>query len=98
MIALPVQLALAITPNPVRSGGEIQFSLPDATEGARLCIYDLAGRLLRDFGKTYVSPGVNEVRWDGTDDNGQPVMNGIYFIRLTVNDHQVRATKALVVR
>jgi FlgD Ig-like domain len=97
--ALPARLALhGLVPNPMRSAGQIAFSLPEAADRVRLCIYDLAGRLVRDFGENRGTAGLNRILWDGMDDRGTSVMNGIYFIRLTMNAHQVGAAKALVVR
>jgi len=37
----------------------------------------------------YSRPGRHEAFWDGTDQSGQPVASGIYFVQLTVNGQSV---------
>jgi hypothetical protein len=37
----------------------------------------------------YARPGRHEAFWDGTDQSGQPVASGIYFVQLTVNGQSV---------
>ena len=97
IVALPSKSGLQIKPNPVRSAGQISFVLSRDSD-TNLRIYDVAGRLMRDFGKKRGSIGVNGVQWDGTDAFGKPVKSGIYFLRLTIAEGEQLAAKALVVR
>ena len=71
------------TPNPLTIGaqGEIHFSLPGPGK-ATLEIFDLQGRLVKTLFNGSGKAGDNEVTWDGTDDSGRYVANGIYFYRL----------------
>jgi len=52
-------------------------------------IYSVDGRLVRvfrdfndDAGNPAISPGYHEVTWDGTDDTGLELANGVYFCRV----------------
>ena len=49
---------------------------------ARVSIFDVAGRLLRQFENKDYPQGDHVVRWDGRDGDGRRVPAGIYFVRL----------------
>lgn len=67
--AMPARLALdGISPNPMRGAGQITFSLPASSDRVRLSLYDLSGRLIRDFGDAKGVVGTNKVPWDGLDE------------------------------
>ncbi|MFH1144784.1 MAG: C39 family peptidase [Candidatus Eisenbacteria bacterium] len=77
---------IAATPNPLN--GETLIRLSTGPRGgskapARLAIYDLAGRCVRLLADPPSAPGVFETRWDGRDDEGRPVISGVYVLRLT---------------
>jgi hypothetical protein len=71
----------AVRPNPFRDGTSIEFSLPSRMN-ARLSIYDVAGRLIREFGRDTFDPGSHSIRWDGRDEQGENTAAGVYLIRL----------------
>ena len=91
-------IVYGVSPNPLPGAGKILFSVPVDAAEVRIRIYDLAGRLVRDFGGGSAARGLNSVVWEGSDDLGRQTPNGIYFIRLTVNDRDAGAAKALVSR
>ena len=65
-------------PNPFNPGTTIRIALPRA--GAVLIrIHDVQGRLVRTLVREQLSPGVHDVRWDGTDRTGRAVSSGTYF-------------------
>lgn len=73
---------LVASPLPYR-GGALRISLaPTAStiEGGEteVALYDLAGRRIRLL---TVAPGGTAVEWDGRDDDGIAVHNGLYFLR-----------------
>jgi hypothetical protein len=68
-------------PNPFNPRSTIEFAL--AKPGAAyLRIYDLAGRLVREFDLGERSAGVGTVQWLGDDQQGQSVSSGVYIVRL----------------
>jgi hypothetical protein len=69
-------------PNPFNPGTTIRFSLPEARE-VRVAVYDVEGRLVRSLINGLKPAGINQVPWDGIDNEGSPVASGIYFVRLT---------------
>jgi hypothetical protein len=62
-----------------------------------LSIYDVAGRLVRDFPVTSVEGGTVTIRWDGRAADGHPVPSGVYFARLT-HAAGVASKKLLLIR
>jgi type VI secretion system Hcp family effector len=75
-------ILLPPAPNPTQGRAEFRFSLP-ADSNAELALFDLRGRLVRQLhnGWTSVEPVV--AVWDGTDDQGVEVAQGMYVARLT---------------
>ena len=72
-------------PNPARGSCLIRYVLPEPSP-VTLRVYDVSGRVVRELGKGLRFAGANSVRWDGRDESGKPVVNGVYFYRLEVSD------------
>ena len=77
-------------PNPFSPNGgdrcRIVYSLSEATE-VSIEIYDFASRRVRRLLDSAPRDGDRNhgENWDGLDDDSQPVANGIYFYRVTVD-------------
>ena len=87
-------MLLGNTPNPVVTSTRIAFVLPDRGERVALAVFDATGRRVHTFRNAF-SPGMNEVQWDGTDDQGRRLPGGVYFCRLDVGE--VRFARRMVV-
>jgi len=99
LAALPARVALrGLFPSPMHSASAIVFDLPHSSNEVQVKVYDLSGRLVRDFGDFPGVSGRNQISWDGLSDQGVRVRNGIYFIHLAVDGRHEGAVKALVVR
>ena len=84
-----------MAPNPSR--GSISFAISNrSTVAAELYIVDVAGRRVRALGKVGASDVVNG-GWDGRDDNGVPLVDGIYFL-CAANTFDVVAEKFVLLR
>jgi hypothetical protein len=78
-IALPEAIALAQNyPNPFNPVTTIAFDLPRA-QVVQLCIYNLAGQMVRDLVNGTFSAGTHQVVWDAHDDQGRQVTSGMYY-------------------
>ena len=55
---------------------------------------DLTGRVVRTLCASNMKRGTHNVTWNGTDDHGRSLANGVYFCRLTAGDY--RATEKVV--
>jgi hypothetical protein len=92
------QTTLSVAPNPVRDSGEIALSLPIAAD-ARVEVFDLGGRLVRTFAPGGLPVGVTRFTWDGHDDAGKALPDGVYFVRLVDAAHpQGARTKIVLAR
>jgi hypothetical protein len=69
-------------PNPFRGATTLRFESPRAAKAA-VKIYDAAGRILRGMDLA-LEPGLNSVAWDGLDDAGRVVPEGVLFYELRV--------------
>jgi aminopeptidase N len=87
-------------PNPFRSTTSITLILPSTGDGcdARLSVYNSLGERVRILMDGSYPPGRQMVTWDGTDADGSPVRNGIYFCQLEVSGAPGRVTKMLLLR
>ena len=49
-----------------------------------LRIFDITGRLVKDFGVVAADPGTHQVEWDGRSNRGRRVAAGVYVAHLVV--------------
>ena len=81
-------LLLAPTPNPTQGPAEFRFSLP-SDSNALLALYDLRGHLVRELHHGWTPAEGSVAVWDGTDDQGRRVAQGVYMARLTYPGREV---------
>ena len=79
-------------PNPFNSETWIPYQLSRPSD-VSIIIYDLLGRVIRRFNLGYHRTGVyrsrsRSVRWDGTNDVGEPIASGDYFVMLRTEDYR----------
>ena len=81
-------------PNPFNPKTTISFNLTaEDTENTELIIYNLKGQKIRQYSifpeqsQAPYGAGNNQssIVWDGKDDSGKPVANGIYFYKLSID-------------
>jgi subtilisin family serine protease len=71
------------SPNPFTDGCEVDFTL--ATDGpARLAVFDVSGRCVRELASGTLAAGPHRERWDGHDGEGRDLGSGVYLVRLDV--------------
>ncbi|TES90543.1 MAG: T9SS type A sorting domain-containing protein [Candidatus Cloacimonadota bacterium] len=75
--------SLSVSPNPFKGKIEIKYSKEQSAKGKELKIYDVTGRLIKDFslGTGHSSLGT-AVSWDGKDSKGSKLPSGVYYLRL----------------
>lgn len=76
--------ALRVSPNPSRGTVELACSLASAGP-ARVSVYDLLGRKVRDVANGMLPAGTTRFAWDGRDAAGAPSPPGLYMIRLSAS-------------
>jgi hypothetical protein len=85
-------------PNPFQHSTTIQFSsdLFDQNEPITFEIYNLKGQRIKHFKMHNEKWKMNEVVWDGKDENDKKVSAGIYFYRLKTNHSSVNGRMLLL--
>jgi hypothetical protein len=78
--------ALAAWPLPYESGDlNISFATYGGLVGgkgqAEVSLYNVNGRLVRTLARANYPAGVQSITWDGRDDRGVAVADGVYFLR-----------------
>ena len=80
-------------PNPFNPSTTIRFTLEKSTP-AQVTIYNQKGQLVKSFTLDNPAKGMNSITWNGTDDNGRSVANGVYLFRLKSGSYT--STKKMV--
>ncbi|MDZ7338038.1 MAG: C25 family cysteine peptidase [candidate division KSB1 bacterium] len=70
-------------PNPFRTGTDFCYVLTAPAEKVEIRIYTLAGRLIRTLAPAPNEAGFNRLHWDGRDEDGDDIANGVYLYKLS---------------
>ena len=80
-------------PNPFNPTTNIDFELNELGH-VRIIIYDIIGREVKTLINSIQDPGYKSIKWNATNNAGQPVSAGIYLY--TIHTGQFRQTKKIV--
>jgi hypothetical protein len=83
-------------PNPFGPATSITYSLA-RKEHVDISVYDLAGRHVRTLVNEIQEPSRYRTEWDGTNNRGEQVPPGVYFIRYHAGSHAF-AKKAILLQ
>jgi hypothetical protein len=84
-------LNLNVSSNPIQAGDYVTFDLP-ANGNARICVYDMSGRIAATLIDDEIQAGSHSVQFEGPN-----LSNGTYFIMLFAND-QISGQKVVLTR
>ncbi len=73
-------------PSPFADETTLVYELTAPAGRARLRVYTASGRRIIDREELPVAKGLHGIPWDGRDDDGDAIANGLYFYELTVWD------------
>ena len=83
--ALPLTTGIdGAYPNPFNSNTIVYFSIADESE-VKFAIFDVTGRLVKNYDNKSYTPGRHQLKWDGKNSGGATVASGIYFLKMTVD-------------
>ena len=92
--ALPAKFVLHQNyPNPFNPVTQIRYDLPEDSY-VSITIYDIMGRTVRTMVNSLQNAGYKSVRWNATNDLGEPVSAGMYIF--TIQAGEFRQTKKMV--
>ncbi|MCG9129935.1 T9SS type A sorting domain-containing protein [Candidatus Poribacteria bacterium] len=86
---------IANFPNPFRPGKGTDFAyyLTENADTVSLKIYTLTGRLIRNVDTLDADTSYNEYHFDGLDEDGDPLANGVYIYKFTATKNDERVQK-----
>ena len=73
---------LSAAPNPARRDGLVLSVVLPAPAPARLSVYDVRGRLVRELHDGPLAAGLHRFRWAPGDPSGPIPAAGVYFVQL----------------
>ena len=86
---------LISSPNPFNESTKISFTLTQSAM-VDVAIYDVKGALVKSFNSLHITADdLVSLQWDGKDENGKSLSNGIYLYSVKVNG-QDYATKQVI--
>jgi hypothetical protein len=74
-------------PNPCNPATSITLVVPAAAP-VEVSVFDLTGRRIRSLFKGPLTQGTAQLRWNGTDDQGQPAASGVYLVSAKSGGHE----------
>lgn len=90
----PINLTLAINPNPVNDYLNISF-FTEHVGNTLIEIYDLQGNIIKSDNQNIVLAGKQSIRLSMNNANGSKITTGFYFLKFTNNGNSV--VKPLVI-
>ena len=84
-------------PNPFNPTTTIEFEVPYSMD-IILNIYDISGRLVKTLVDDIKYPGLYSAVWDGTDQYGNNVANGLYVYKLMSNQNISISNKMILIK
>jgi hypothetical protein len=87
-----------VWPNPFRNYTNIRWLNGDRGQKCDVRIFDITGRLVKDFSEQISVVGhQSSVSWDGKDHSNRQLPSGVYFVKFQVGDHTT-LEKLLLIR
>jgi len=84
-------------PNPVKDDTEFTFWTNQPCE-VTIRIYTVAGRLIKKIDHHYAELGFNHVLWNGADEDGNQIANGLYLYKIQAKvrqNNKILSTEAI---
>ncbi len=75
-------------PNPFRGKVELAYSVESDEQWVAVGVYDVAGRRVAMLEEAGTDAGAYSVEWDGTNETGERVASGIYFVRARIGGQE----------
>ncbi|MCK4511304.1 M20/M25/M40 family metallo-hydrolase [bacterium] len=71
-------------PNPFSETLSLHYGIVADGRWVSVGVFDVAGRLVRALREGAAQTGEYDLTWDGTNERGDPVASGVYFVRVRV--------------
>jgi len=85
-------------PNPVKSNTVITYNLKNNSSNVKIRVYDVIGQSVKTFTQESQKPGVYKISWNGDNDKGTMLKNGLYFYSLEVDGVTIKTNRVVLSR
>jgi hypothetical protein len=82
-----VTMFSGMAPSPFRESSMVRFQLNEASP-VKVRVYSAAGRLVRELVNEVQTAGYHAVAWDGRDDHGRPLAQGVFYVLFETNGYK----------
>ena len=86
--------SLTAYPNPFNAQVNLRLSARIDAD-SKIEIFDITGRKIRSF---KVSRGIDQITWDGRNDQGKQVASGVYFAKANSDNYESSSVKLTLLR
>ncbi len=94
--AIPEEIVLGANyPDPFNAETTIEYALPQDAD-VLLEVYNILGQRVRVLVNEVQSTGFKSIIWNSTDDAGNGVASGVYFIQLTIGERRLAKKMTLM--
>ncbi|MGA2296849.1 MAG: T9SS type A sorting domain-containing protein [FCB group bacterium] len=83
-------------PNPTNNNINIEYSLENPMQ-VDMYIYNMQGELINNLGTHLGNSGINNLEWNGRDNNAQSVPNGMYNLIMRANNF-IKSYKIAIIK
>ena len=87
---------ISLNPNPVKDQSQIVYTLVKETKNLQIKVYNIFGQVVKNLYNGFQVSGTYSLNWDGTDDQGNLLANGIYYVILSANGENFAPVKAVL--
>jgi len=81
-------------PNPFSDSTYICYNVYGSVKKVQIRIFTLSGQLIRNIGSQHPASGFNSIIWNGEDQDGDRVANGVYIYEIRAEDEEEKETQA----
>ena len=92
---VPSALSISCFPNPFTDLISLKVESP-TNQQVKINIYNVKGQKIKSL-QLYAGSGSGQITWNGNDDKGMPVAQGVYFARIADAEH-TKITKILRIK
>ncbi len=85
-------------PNPVKSNTIITYNLKSNAHNVVIKVYDVIGQHVKTFRQETRKSGVHKITWNGDNDKGALLKNGLYFYSLEVDGVSIKTNRLILSR
>jgi predicted extracellular nuclease len=94
---IPVNTVMGIYPNPFNPETSLKLAVNEENTPVQVHIYNVKGQLINTLFNGSLSAGIHNLKWNGTDENGNTASSGVYFYKAQIGS-QYSSGKMLMLK